>query len=164
VSAAEKPQLELPRLLERLARLELPPTDVVVGVATGGLVPAALVAYRLGCSLVTLHLNYRAPDHTPQHPAPALQAPFDGRGLEGRRVLLVDDVSVTGRTLAAARGLLPPCKVTTLVFKGRADAADLVLLPELTGCVRWPWNLIGPGMSAPHPGVSTALPPTPEET
>lgn len=134
---AKPPLLDFPMLRERLQRLELPPTDMVVGVATGGVVPAALVAYRLGCPLMTLHLNYRAPDNTPQHPAPTLQAPFDGRALEGKRVLLVDDVSVTGQTLAAARALLPPCHLTTLVFKGRAD---LVLLPELGGCVRWPWK------------------------
>jgi uncharacterized protein len=136
----EPPLLEFPMLRERLQALELPLTDVVVGVATGGVVPAALVAYRLGCPLVTLHLNYRDERNTPQHPAPTLQVPFDGRVLEGKRVLLVDDVSVTGKTLAAAKALLPPCQLTTLVFKGRADSADLVLLPELAGCVRWPWK------------------------
>ena len=51
--------------------------------------------------------------------------------------LLVDDVSVSGKTLDAARGHLNGVRVTTLVLKG---AADIVLFPEIANCVAWPWK------------------------
>ena len=122
---------------ERLRRLELPKVDVVVGIATGGTVPASLVAYKLGCPLAVVQLNYRAEDNTPQRPKPELLGSFS---LEPgfKRVLLVDDVSVSGKTLAEAKALLPGCVVTTLVMKGRADFS---LFPEVAGCVIWPWKV-----------------------
>ncbi len=99
--------------------------------------PTALVAYKLGCNLTTVQLNFRAENNTQQHAAPLLKAPFDGNALAGKRVLLVDDVSVSGSTLAAAQSLLMHSKVTTFVMKG---TAELVLFPELKTCVHWPWN------------------------
>ena len=132
----DKVVLDFVKIRARLELLELPTFDWVIGVATGGTVPASLLAYKLGCPLGLIHLNYRAEDNTPRYAAPRLQAPF-GR-LEARAVLLVDDVSVTGATLSAAKAQLGACAVTTLVMKGHAD---IVLFPEIASCVRWPWKL-----------------------
>lgn len=135
--AAPKVALSFEEIAARVAQVELPEVDVVYGIATGGVVPAALLAYRLGVPLVRVEINYRAPDNTPRRPAPELLA-----GVElpaaGSRVLLVDDVSVTGKTLALARSLLEGYDVTTLALKGRG--ADHVLFPEVASCVKWPWN------------------------
>ncbi len=132
----EKVVLNLLEIRTRLEQLELPEIDLVVGIATGGSVPASLVAYKLNRPLSLVQLNYRAEDNTPQRSKPLLQAPFQPP--EVRRVLLVDDVSVSGRTLGVARALLPHCEVTTLVMKGRAD---VVLFPEIERCVSWPWKV-----------------------
>jgi hypoxanthine phosphoribosyltransferase len=133
----EKVVLDFLAIRARLARLELPEVDVVVGIATGGTVPASLVAYKLGCPLAVVQLNYRAEDNTPQRPKPELLGSFS---LEPgfKRILLVDDASVTGKTLAEAKTLLQGCVVTTLVMKGRAD---IVLFPEVASCVVWPWKV-----------------------
>lgn len=131
----EKVALDFPTIRARLEGLELPPADVVVGIATGGTVPASLVAYRLGLPLAVMRLNYRAEDNTPQRPRPEPLGAFSPP--ERGRVLLVDDVSVSGQTLEVARALLPGLEVTTLVFKGRAD---IVLFPEVKRCVQWPWK------------------------
>ena len=54
------------------------------------------------------------------------------------RILLVDDVSVSGQTLATVQARLRNFTVTTLVLKGKAD---LVVFPQLATCVRWPWKI-----------------------
>lgn len=120
----------------RLKGLDIPACDVVVGIATGGTVPAALLAHQLDLPLALVRINYRDEDNVPQRPRPDVLdvPPVLARGA---RVLLVDEASVTGATLTAARGLFPEQRVTTLVLKGRAD---LVAFPEVAGCVAWPWK------------------------
>ena len=119
-----------------IRHLALPPFDLVVGIGRGGTVPASLIAYKLGSPLAVMRFNYRDDDNQPRHEAPVLHQP--AAVPEGvRTVLLVDDVSVTGKTMETARQLFDGYDVTTLVLKGRAD---FVLFPEIRTCVNWPWN------------------------
>lgn len=118
----------------------LPDVDLVVGIATGGVVPATLVAYELGLPLAIIEINYRDEDNTPQRPAPELlgagQIPPDTQ-----TILLVDDVSVSGQTLDYAKSLLPGRQITTFVMKGRPGSADFILFDDVPECVFWPWKL-----------------------
>jgi hypoxanthine phosphoribosyltransferase len=139
-----KPELDFSDLTRRLKALELPPADLVVGIATGGTVPASLVAFHLDLPLALISINFRDPANQPQRAAPELLAPFSVPAT-GQRILLVDDVSVTGRTLEVARAQLTGYSVTTLVFKGKAD---FVLLPEISSCVIWPWNRHGQAVTS----------------
>ena len=132
--------LPLRRIAERLRAADLPdPADVdaVVAVARGGVTPAALVAYELDAPLRRLALNYRDDANVPRYDAPTPQA--DVPDVAGLRVVLVDDVSVSGATLRRAAELLNAAHVTTVAFKGRPGAADVVLFPDVPDCVRWPW-------------------------
>ena len=45
---------------------------MVVGIASGGTVPASLLAHQLRKPLALVTINFRAPDNTPQRPAPEL--------------------------------------------------------------------------------------------
>lgn len=135
--AQGKVPLAFEEISARIKAAELPEVDVVCAIATGGVMPGALVAFRLGLPLRVLQINYRAPDNSPQRPAPELLAPADAPA-PGTRVLLVDDVAVTGKTIELARSVLAGCEVTTLALKGRA--ADIVLFPEVASCVIWPWK------------------------
>lgn len=137
MTAAPKVVLDFDEIAARLAALDVPEVDLVVGVATGGTVPAGLLAYRLGVPLTLLRINYRDPDNRPQRPRPELLSPAPLPS--GRRVLLVDDVSVSGATLDVAKALLVANEVTTLVLKGRGD---LVAFPEVGSCVVWPWAVL----------------------
>ena len=131
-----KIDLAFPDISQAIQRLALPDFDLVVGVGRGGVVPASLLAYKLGCNLAVVDINYRDDDNRPRHDAPVLlRPPAIPDGV--RAVLLVDDVSVSGKTLAAAKRLFEDYDVTTLVLKGRAD---VVLFPGISSCVNWPWK------------------------
>ena len=124
----------------RLAAWKFPERiDGVIGIATGGIVPAALVAQRLGVGLKVLALNYRDDANEPRFAEPKLLAPVPDLGV-WRRVLLVDDVYVSGKSWHAARALLPAgIEVFPLVLKGKVDFA---LIREIDGCVEWPWKVV----------------------
>ena len=145
----DKLVLDFQEITRRLKQLPALDVDRVLGIAQGGIVPAALVAYQLEKPLSMFTINYRAKDDTPQRQAPVLLDPvLPPAPPVGERVLLVDDVSVSGQTLNLARSLLPGCQVITLVMKGRAD---LVLFPEIKVCVQWPWktaNVLQTGLFA----------------
>lgn len=132
-----KVQLNFIEIAQRLKQMVLPEVDMVVGIATGGVVPASLVAYTLERPLTLLHINYRAEDNVPQRDAPLLLRET-AVPPPPKRILLVDDVSVSGQTFDLARNLLSDHHVVTLVLKG---TADYVLFPEIKSCVQWPWQL-----------------------
>lgn len=112
--------------------------DGVVGIANGGVVPAALVAQRLGVDLKVLALNYRDDANQPRFAEPKLLSAIPDLG-PWRRVLLVDDVYVSGKSWQAARRLLPATvEVLPFVMKGKVEFA---LIRDLDGCVQWPWKV-----------------------
>lgn len=126
------------QITEAIRKASLPEIDLIVGIATGGTVPASLIAYRLKKDLIILPVNFRDPQNNPQHPHPTLTASMPDISKNIQHVLLVDDVSVSGKTMNYARNLLPELNITTLVLKG---SADIVLFPEVDQCVKWPWKL-----------------------
>lgn len=138
MSAEDPPKIALSftEISCRLHALNLPPVEIVVGIGTGGTVPAAILAHQLSVPLLMFFINYRAPDNQPQRPMPELLLPPQLPHV-GSRVLLVDDVSVTGSTLELAAAQLSNCDVTTLVLKGKAD---FVVFPDVPQCVYWPWK------------------------
>ncbi len=128
--------IDFETISRRLHGLSIPAVDVVVGIASGGTVPASLLAHQLRKPLALVTINFRAPDNTPQRPAPELLSEVPDLPA-GSHLLLVDEASVTGATLAAARALFADHPVTTLVLKGKGD---LVAFPEVRTCVAWPWK------------------------
>ena len=123
----------------RLAAWQFPAgLDGIVGIASGGVVPAALVAQRLGLELKVIALNYRDDANEPRFAEPKLLSTVPDLGA-WRRVLLVDDVYVSGKSWHAARALLPAgVDVQPFVLKGQVDFA---LIRDVDGCVQWPWKI-----------------------
>jgi hypoxanthine phosphoribosyltransferase len=110
--------------------------DAVVALARGGVVAGALAAYELGVPLRLMTIRFRHDNNQPRGDTPEVATSVpDVRGL---RVLIVDDVSVSGATLRAAREALGT-EAVTLVVKGKPGAADMVLFDDVPECARWPW-------------------------
>jgi hypoxanthine phosphoribosyltransferase len=127
--------------------------DIVVAVARGGLLLAGSVAYSLGtrnCGSINVEFYTDIDERLPE---PVLQPPLlDAPALNGKNVLLVDDVSDSGRTLAMVVELLQEHGATvrtlTLYCKPRT-----VLVPDYVwrDTDRWitlPWSALPP-LTAP---------------
>ncbi len=132
-----KTDIDFDRISRAIRDIALPEVDVVVGIGRGGIVPACLLAYRLERQMIVFPINYRDDENQPRYESPAV-GPAPEVPPQARSVLLVDDVSVSGSTLEAARAALGHLHVTTLVLKG---TADIVVFPDITTCVNWPWNV-----------------------
>ncbi|GAA1518249.1 hypothetical protein BJ978_002061 [Agromyces terreus] len=81
--------------------------DVVIAIARGGLLFAGAIAYALGtkaCGSINVEFYSGIDERLPE---PILHPPMlDAPALDGKRVLLVDDVSDSGRTLAKVVAIL----------------------------------------------------------
>lgn len=136
----DKVDLEFDTISQAIRLVDFPKVDLVIGVAEGGIVPAALIAHQLNLPMQLLKINYRAADNSPQRPEPTLL--LEPPTLpDHRKILLVDDVSVSGKTLDLARRILQNNQVITFTLKGKAD---IVLFPEISACVNWPWKINSP--------------------
>lgn len=130
-------EISFSAICKALEEMPLPDCELVVGIAEGGIVPASLVANKIGCDLRIVKFNYRNQANLPQYPQPRLLSSIS-LPKNIRSILLVDDVAISGKTLQAAKSLFNQKKLTTLVFRGQAD---YVLFPKLNNCVKWPWKL-----------------------
>ncbi len=128
--------LSFKQISERLKQQDLPETDLVIGIGSGGIPAATMVAFHLNAELHVMQMNYRDEQNNPRYDAPKLLHKPDWQ-LQGKRILLVDDVSVSGKTMNAALEHLEGFDVKTLAMKGKAD---YVLFPEIKDCVKWPWK------------------------
>jgi hypoxanthine phosphoribosyltransferase len=128
--------LSFKEISKRINNLILPYFDLVVGIADGGTVPAGLIAHKLGVDLKIIKINYRDDHNKPIYNEPVI---LSQENIIGKKVLLVDDVSVSGKTLEAAIKILQGNFITTLTLKGKAD---YVLFPEISECINWPWKLL----------------------
>lgn len=131
-----KTDIAFSTISSRLQAYPFPVVDAVVGIREGGLVPAFLIAHQLRVPVFCLTINFRAADNRPRYATPQLLEEPAALPPQGSSVLLVDDVSVTGKTFERARACLAHCEVITFALKGRADHTIL----RIDGCVNWPWN------------------------
>lgn len=108
--------------------------DLIVAIANGGIIPAALINQRLHLPVHLLKVHYRDESQQPLYDSPQLVSyfPFD---LRGKKVLLVEDRVKTGATLQYATDLLKEASVVkTFAVNGKADYA---LFDE--PCFSFPW-------------------------
>ena len=109
--------------------------DLIVAIANGGIVPAGILAQRIGgVEVRLLRINLRDEWQQPRYDAPRLLAPIDFE-FAGKRILLVDDRIKSGSTVRLARELLSEAAVVrTFAVNGEADYA---LYNE--PCFKFPW-------------------------
>lgn len=110
--------------------------DMIVAIANGGIIPAAILNQRLNIEIQLLKINLRDNNQKPRYDSPQLMAPVDF-DCKGKTILLVEDRVKTGASLQFACSLLESAKqVKTFAVNGKADYA---LYNE--DCFRFPWLL-----------------------
>jgi uncharacterized protein len=129
--------LQFNEISKKLRNYPFPPFDIVVGITRGGLVPAMLIAHQFDCQLRLLSFNYRDDSNEPKYDEPVFLSGTIDDLPKDKKILLVDDVSVSGKTLNAVKKLLSSHNVSTFVMKGKADH---VLFTDIKECVNWPWK------------------------
>jgi len=133
----DMPVMPLSEVQQRIKDLRFAESfDLIVAVARGGIIPAVMLQFVLGCDLEWIWLNFRNDDQTPNRERPELVKPlaFDPTG---KTILVVDDRSRTGSTLNRAKEYLVGAKlIKTLVVNGEADYK---LFDD--DCFYFPWRM-----------------------
>jgi uncharacterized protein len=117
--------------------------EVVVGVARAGVIPAAIIASLLRVDFHAITISRReGAERVRARPEVFSQAP---RGIQGRRVLLVDEITTSGDTLrlgvAALRDVGPAeVRTATTFARPRGHRPDYLAL-ETDATVLFPWDV-----------------------
>lgn len=108
--------------------------DLIVAIANGGIVPAAIINQRLQKEIHLLKINLRDEYQHPKYDQPKLLSPIDF-DFKDKCILLVDDRIKTGSTIQLAKKLMEEAKlIKTFAVNGNADYA---LYDE--SCFKFPW-------------------------
>ena len=108
--------------------------DIIVAIANGGIIPAAIVNQQLNTGIELLKINLRDPNQKPKYDSPKLIEPIDF-DYKDKTILLVEDRIKTGATVKYALELLNEAKlIKTFAVNGKADYS---LYDE--ECFKFPW-------------------------
>ena len=124
--------------------------DMIGGLDARGFLLGSAVAYEMGLGILAIRKKGKLPppvisqEYSLEYGTAALEVPAEGMNIEGKSIVLVDDVLATGGTLAAARelieragGTVAGCvvvlEVSGLGGRERLDGLPLVVLNQSEG-------------------------------
>ena len=123
------------------------PFQGIVAISRGGLVPAAIIARELEMRLVESICIASYHDYKTQGElavikdiAPAVKAIGDGKG---KGVLVIDDLTDTGRTAQVVRSMLPNSHLATVYAKPKGVGLVDTFITEVSQdtWIYFPWDL-----------------------
>ena len=114
--------------------------DAILAISRGGLVPGAMLAYRLGIRdlLIAVAEHY---DAAGRRPAPTITRMPSDESLKGRSILIVDEVWESGRTLAlvAERARAAGANVRTAVVHHKPGKSEVPGAPDFSAALADGW-------------------------
>lgn len=122
-------------VMQRFREIKFQETfDMIVAIANGGVIPAAIINQKLNIELQLLKINLRDPEQRPKYNKPKLISPIDFDH-KGKSILLVEDRIKSGATMELAIQLLEGAKqIKSFAVNGNADYS---LYDE--ECFKFPW-------------------------
>ena len=122
------------------------PFDIIVGIARGGLVPAAIVARELGIRFIDT-VCVASYQHARRGDVRLVKGVsldvMTASGGRGKGVLVVDDLVDTGRTAKAVREMLPRAHFATIYAKpaGRPLVDTFITEVSQDTWILFPWDI-----------------------
>ncbi|AEX77449.1 phosphoribosyltransferase [Corynebacterium diphtheriae] len=119
--------------------------DIIVAVARGGLVPAGALSYSMGIKLSdAINVEFYT-DVNETLPDPILLEPLlDTNSIRGKKVLVVDDVADSGRTLDLVLKLLEnygaEVRSAVIYAKSRSIVAPNYIWKRTDEWIVFPWS------------------------
>ena len=127
--------------------------NISIAIGKGGIIPSVFLHQKLKIPIETIWINFRDKTNKPIRKEPVLIKTNklkillnskNSKGLEkskifqskNKKILLVDDVSRTGKTLEKAKNILKGNKIKTFVVNGKADYS----LFNKEECIEFPWR------------------------
>jgi len=114
--------------------------DAILAISRGGLVPGAMLAYRLDIRdlLIAVAEHY---DAAGRRPEPTITRMPSDESLKGRSILIVDEVWESGRTLAlvAERARAAGATVRTAVIHHKPGKSEVTGAPDLFAALADGW-------------------------
>ncbi len=135
--------------------------EILIAVARGGLLPGGGLSYALGVKLTdAINVEFYTDVHETL-PDPVLLAPLlDTDSIKGRRLLVVDDVADSGRTLALVLELLrehgAECRSAVIYAKSRSEVDPDYVWRRTDEWIVFPWS------AQPPVAAAQTTPPTME--
>lgn len=135
-------------LAEEIAAGDFSP-EIIIAVARGGLLPAGALAYSLGVKLSdAINVEFYT-DVNETLPDPVLLAPLlDTQALTGKRLLVVDDVADSGRTLALVLDLLArhgaQVRSAVVYAKSTSEVDPDFVWKRTDDWIVFPWSALPP--------------------
>ncbi|MFA6702329.1 MAG: phosphoribosyltransferase family protein [Dysgonamonadaceae bacterium] len=125
-------------VIKRFREIEFHETfDMIIAIANGGIIPAAIINQRLNIDIQLLKINLRDQNQKQKYNNPKLLSPIDF-DYKDKSILLVEDRIKTGATVKFAIELLKPDAKLVKTFAVNGNA-DYFLFNE--SCFRFPWNI-----------------------
>ena len=131
-------------LAQQVADSDFEP-DILLGIARGGLVPAGALAYALDCkNLFTISVEFYTGVDA-RLDVPVMLPPFlDARDLDQAKVLVVDDVADTGKTLELVhqfcRGHVAEARTAVLYEKPQSIISADFVWRRTDRWINFPWS------------------------
>ena len=124
---------------------ETPRWKAIVAITRGGLVPAAIIARELGIRTIETVCIASYHDYKDQGELHVIKGISDEMSSDsgGADILVVDDLTDTGRTAQKVREMLPEAHIATVYAKpsGRPMADSFVTEVSQDTWIYFPWDL-----------------------
>lgn len=137
--------------------------EVIVGIAKGGLYTATLLSHFLRVDIVPVHVTRRVNDRV-MADDPFWRIRPDGALLEGKRVLVVDEIAGSGKTVGLVRAEVERLGATAVqvalafAHSWGADAAEYIgLVSDDFLCLPWGREIVENGGFVIHPEYAHGL-------